>query len=425
MSFAPSHLPHVFGLLDIGTSKIVCLMLEHVSAPDERPYRIIGFGHQRSRGLKASVIVDADAAEDAVRTTVAQAQHMAGVGLEHVVIAAACGRLMSTHVAAGLTLAPPNFPGRRIAQSDVDQVLEAGRTHAERDDRAVLNLNTLGARVDHRPHSGDVTGASGYHLSLDVHAVAADRAPLQHLLHVVERCQLHVMAIAAAPLAAAYAVTTPEQRHAGTVVIDMGAGSTGLAVFVAGALVCAHVVPIGANHLTFDLIRALGISHTEAERIKKNYAIEALAHATQSETTIDLAHGATNAEAVSASIKQVTRADISKIFTSRLDGLFRQLGHRIEQLALPQPQHGDVVLTGGGSLMSGLPSLAAAVLARPVRIAAPGPHCALPASLQHPTFATAAGLESIAVNAALGLRLDTRTPPVRFKANGTGLRQSF
>ena len=425
MSFAPSHLPRIFGLLDIGTSKIVCLMLEHSPTPMGIPFRIIGVGHQVARGLKASVIIDSDAAEEAVRSTVSQAQHMAGLTLEHVVIAAACGRLTSTHIAAERDLSLLPASARGVAPEDVELLLNAGRSYAERDDRAVLNINALAARIDGRTLSGDAHGAVGAHLSLDVHAIAADRAPLRNLMHVVERCGLQVIAVAAAPLAAAYAVTTPEERNAGVTVIDMGAGSTKLAVFIAGAPICAHVVPIGSNHLTFDLMRAFDLPLTEAERIKKNYAIQPLAHAAQTETISDFPRDDTHVEASSASAKQVTRADITDILTSRLDALFGQLLSRIDQLAIPRELLGGIVLTGGGSLLAGLPVFATSIFGGLARIAAPAAHGMLPRALLHPAFATAAGLHVVAMNPKLGLRFDTYAVPVRQHANPTSLRRSF
>jgi cell division protein FtsA len=424
MSNAPPYLPHVLGLLDIGTFKIVCVML---AADAQVPgYRIIGVGHQRARGLKASVIVDADAAEETLRAAVTQAEHMAGQTLENVIVAAACGRLMSTHVAAGLDLAAAAPSGRAVTAADIDRLLAAGRTHAERDDRAVLNINVIAAQLDGTPISQLEIGASGQRLSVDVHAVTVDRSPLRHLMHVVERCQLNVLAIAPSPIAAALAVTSFDERQARVIVIDLGAGSTGLAVLMAGAPVLAHVFPIGGNHLTFDLMRALGTSFTEAERIKKNYAMQGSAHAARDDAIAYLGHDNTHAEADQATTKQVMRADISQILTSRLDALLRQVLLRLDQFAPLSVLNCDVVLTGGGSLLQGLPELAATVLGRPVRLGMPTADEFLPKALSQPAFATAVGLEHFARHTDLGLRFDIADRHMtRTGTSGTNLRQSF
>ncbi len=424
MSNAPSHLPHVLGLLDIGTFKTVCLML--AADAYEPGYRVIGVGHQRSRGLKASVIVDADAAEETLRSTVTQAEHMAGRSLENVIVAAACGRLMSTHVAAGLDLVAADGKSRSVTATDIDRLIAAGRTHAERDDRAVLNVNAIAAHLDGTALPHMAVGDSGRRLSVDVHAIAVDRAPLRHLMHVVERCHLNVIAMAPSPMAAAFGVTSPVERQGRVAVIDLGAGSTGLAVFMAGAPVLAHVFPIGGNHLTFDLMRALGTSFTEAERIKKNYAIEGTAHAARDDAIAYLGHENTHAEADQATTKQVTRADIFTILTSRLDAVLRQVLLRLDQFALSRELSCDVVLTGGGSLLQGLPELAAAVLGRPVRLGTPGTDGVMPRALGQPAFATAAGLEHFARRADLGLRFDIADRrSIRMTTTGTNLRHSF
>ena len=418
----------ILGFLDIGTSKIACLMLGRSGTGDG--YQVIGFGHQKSRGLKASVVVDADAAEDAVRATIAQAEHMSGAPLASTMLAAACGRLTSTHAAVSLDLDGPSRAGGAVSAPDIDRLLEAGRTHAERDDRAALNINSLTTYVDGQAVQGSAVGLRGHRLSLDVHSIAADRGPLRHLLHLAERCQLRVQALAPAPLASALAVTTATERHLGITIVEFGAGSTGLSLFVGGNLVCAHVFPIGSNHLTFDLMRALGTTITEAERIKKNYAIQILAHPAQDDHVVYQPRGDNHAEttpdhAGAVPTKQVTRAAISSILTSRIDALLRQVLQRIDQLAIPHHLCGDVVLTGGGSVLTGLLPLAETIMGRRVRLGAPLAHTGLPQTLLHPAFATVAGLVLVAQDRRLGLRLDTHRPIQSSLASELSLRQSF
>ena len=421
----PPSQPPVLGLLDIGTSKIACLMVSRI--PDALSGRdnttVIGFGHQKSRGLKAGVIVDAEAVEDAVRATVAQAEHMAGVTLEDVILSAACGRLHSTHIAGNLQLDAETGRGRSVDARDIERLVEAGRAHIEGDDRAVLNANAIGCRVDDRYVSGLAIGATGRKVSLDVHVVSADRAPVRHMLHAAERCQLRVIAIAAGPLAGALAVSTIEERQLGIAVVELGAGTTGLTVFAHGNLVCAHVFPIGSNHLVFDLMRVLNIGITEAERIKKNYAIQSLAHPPSDETVLFQPRGDDHAKTTAVQTKQVTRATISDILTKRLSSLFGMVRPRLDQFAGAPVDDSTVILTGGGSLLSGLPGIATSSLGRHVRVGAPLAHTILPHALLHPAFATIAGLEIIARDPNSGLRLENLNATV---ATGAPmLRRSF
>ena len=400
MSTETQVLPPILGLLDIGTSKIVCMMLARRAAAG---HALIGVGHQISRGLKASVIVDADAAEDAVRATIAQAEHMAGASLEEVIVSAACGRFQSSHITAGLDLA-----GRAVSAADVDRLIQAGRAHAERDDRAAMHVNQVAARLDGNPCTNDSIGRAGSHLALDVHAVSADRVPIRHLLHITERCQLKVLAIAPAPLASALAATTIEDRHRGTTVIDFGAGTTSLAQFANGCLVAIHVIPIGGNHLTYDLTKALGTSISEAERIKRNYARVDAAHLGADDTVQYQSGGDDHAHT-----RQARAADISTIVTSRIDALLRQVSERLQQWASPASRRGELVLTGGGSLLAGLCERTATSLERSARLSAPLRNDYGHVALRHPQFATVAGLEAFVLDRQLGLRLDAASPVVR------------
>ncbi len=422
MSVAPYATPEILGLLDIGTSKIVCLLLARsgsggaVDAGSADGYRVIGFGHQKSRGLKASVVIDADAAEDAVRATVAQAEQMAGTSMVDTVLSAACGRISSIHVTAAIELTSAVPGGRMVTPPDIERLMDAGRAHAECDDRAALDVGIINCNLDGRRATGSALGQHASRLSTDMHVVTADRSQVRHLLHVAERCQLRVVGIAPAPMACALAVTTAEERRRGVSVVEFGAGTTGLAVYVAGSLVCAHVFPIGSNHLTFDLTRALGTTITEAERIKKNYAIQFLAHPAADDTVSYQPRGIDHAETPSdrdemRPAKQVTRAAISSLLTSRLDALLRQVLRRIDDLAIPTHLRGPVVVSGGGSELGGLLAYADGVMSRwtncGIRLGVPLPETGLPRALLRPAFSTVAGLSLIARDRRLGLRLDT------------------
>ncbi len=399
------HPNQMLGLLDIGTAKVVCVLL--LREPSGA-VRVIGLGHQRSRGLKASVIIDADAAEDSVRATVAQAEQMAGVRVDDVVMAAACGRLASNHLATGLDL-----HGRAVVAADFEKLRDAGRAHADQEDRAPLHLEVMGARLDGHPVAGAVIGRQGQRLTLDIHLVSADRAPLRHLIHIAERCNLRVLAMAPAPLASAIAVTTPLERTQGVIVLDCGAGTTGLSLFSGGACVGVHVLQVGGNHLTYDVTRAFGLPLNEAERIKKNYAINELAHAVpEQRSALKHADAARPAGDVHASSKQVTRAAMITMFTTRVDALLQQIVQRIQRSGIPAERLGHVVLTGGGALLPLLAERATLALGRPVRLGAPFALSGWPQALLQPAFATVAGLQQVALYPALGLRLAVVSNPI-------------
>jgi cell division protein FtsA len=391
--------PHqILGLLDVGTAKVACVVLLREA---NGAVRIIGLGHQRARGLKASVIVDAEAAEDSTRAAVSQAEQMAGVRIEDVVMATACGRLASSNLATGLEL-----NGRAVAPADIEKLKDAGRAHVDQEDRAPLHLEVLGARLDGHPVAGAVIGRPGQHLALDLHLVSADRAPLRHLIHIAERCHLRVLAMAPAPLASGLAVTTAAERAEGVMVLDCGAGTTGLTLFSSGVCLGVHVLQVGGNHFTYDLTRAFGLPLNEAERIKKNCAIMKGAHAVpDSRSASEDAIEKRSAGDVHATTKQVTRADMISILTSRVDALLQQIAQRVQRSGLPADRLRTAVLTGGGALLPLLAERAASALGRPTRLAVPLALHGWPHALLQPAFATVAGLQQVALNPSLGLRL--------------------
>jgi cell division protein FtsA len=316
-------------------------------------------------------------------------------------MAAACGRLASNHLATGIDLG-----GRPVTTADIEKLREAGRAHADQDDRAPLHLEVMGARLDGHPVAGAVIGRQGQRVALDIHLVSADRAPLRHLIHIAERCNLQVLAMAPAPLASAIAVTTPLERAQGVIVLDCGAGTTGLSLFSGGACVNAHVVQVGGNHLTYDVTRAFGLPLNEAERIKKNYAIESIAQAVPEQlSALHNADTARPAGNVHASSQQVTRAAMITTLTTRVDALLQQIVQRIQRSGIPADRLSHVVLTGGGALLPLLLERATLALGRSARLAAPHSLNGWPLALLQPAFATVAGLQQVALNPALGLRL--------------------
>jgi cell division protein FtsA len=222
---------------------------------------VLGIGQQPSRGLKAGVVIELDAAEQSVRAAVAEAERAAGCELRQVLLAVACGRLKSTTFAADTKV-----EGRAVGEVDLARLLSAGRSYVERDGRALLHMNTIAYRLDGAQGIADPRGLAADTLSVDLHAVTADDAPLRNLVHVAERAYLSVTGLVPAPYASGLAVTTPHERRAGVLVLDFGAGTTSLALFVDGHLLASEVIPVGGHHISFDLARGLTTSLSEAER---------------------------------------------------------------------------------------------------------------------------------------------------------------
>jgi cell division protein FtsA len=379
-------------LLDIGTSKIVCMIV----AESELGWRLMGFGHQRSRGLKAGVVVDLEEAEDAVRTTVTQAEQMAGINIEEVRLAVACGRLKSLNFAARADAADGV-----VQDDDIARVMHAGRIYAERDGRCLLTMNRIGWRLDGVSGIVDPIGLAARKIEADLHAVTADDAPLRNILNVIERCRLGVAQLSVTAHASALAVTSDDERKLGVTVIDLGSGVTSIAEFIEGHLIGVHSIPVGGSHLTFDIARALSTGVAEAERIKTLHGTLVRAPSDQYEM---LPYHHISGDDVT--VAEIAKSELKDLIAPRIETMFGLVAERLDASAAVSAATSRIVLTGGASELVGLAVYAADILGRPTRVGRPYGFGGMPDSMCGPAFATVVGLLPLALDpeaAGLGL----------------------
>lgn len=369
----------VVGVLDIGTSKVCCLIV----APDAPAQaRVVGIGHQRSRGIKAGVVIDLSAAEEGVRTAVSQAERAAGVRLDEVVISVSCGRQRSSHFSAHAEVATGI-----VGDADIERLNAAARQYAERDGRSLIAMNRLGYRLDGAFGGSDPRGMAAGRVTADLHAVTADEPPLRNLMALVERCYLATAGLVPTAYASALAVTSEEERQLGVTCIDIGGGATAISVFSEGKLLLVDSLPVGGNHVTFDIARALTAPLAEAERIKTLYGTLIGARSDEHEVFSYSLAGEDE-----PAMHQATKAQLRCIVEPRIDGLLALVHERLERSGMGRHADERVVLTGGTSQLMGLGEYAADVVRRPVRVARPVPAAGLPASLCSASFATVLGL---------------------------------
>jgi cell division protein FtsA len=260
----------IVAALDIGTSKVACLIARLKPRVQQEPLRrrshaieILGIGHTRARGIKSGTVVDLAEAEEAVRHAVAAAERMAGVELDSVIASVSAGRLSSELFTATVHVAGPT-----VTPGDVERVLAAGSRHSLRDGRVVLHSLPIGYALDSARGIRDPRGMLGKRLGVDIHVVTADIAALRNLMLAVEHCHLTVEAMVATPYMAGLAVLADDEADLGAAVIDMGAGTTTIAVFCGGHLVHADGFAVGGHHVTMDLARGLNANIADAERLK-------------------------------------------------------------------------------------------------------------------------------------------------------------
>lgn len=379
----------IVGLLDIGTSKIACLIAALAPSEGSQPgsrARVLGVGHMRSKGLKGGVITDLAEAEAAIRATVAQAERMAHVTLEEVFVSVSCGRLQSSNFAA-----TADIEGVVVRLEDIDRLMGAARSYAERDGRALIHLNRIGFHLDGVAGSSDPRGMAAERLSADLHTVAADEGPVRNLLLVVDRCYLSVRALVAAPYASAIAATSEEERRLSVTCIDIGGGTANVAAFVEGHFIHAATVPMGGHHITYDIAHALQMPLAEAEQIKTLYGTMIPAQSDEHEAfSYALAGEEEGARG------RATKAQLAGIIRPRVANILGLVRERMDQAGVSALAGARVVLTGGTSGLVGLGEFAANTLGRPVRVAKPHQIGGLPQGVTSPAFSTVAGLLAVA-----------------------------
>jgi cell division protein FtsA len=376
--------------LDIGTSKIVCLIARLTPhAPQEvlrrrtHAVEVIGFSHTGARGMKAGNVVDLVEAEEAVRHAVDLAERSASRQIESAIVSVSAGRLASELFAASVDVTGP-----AVSDSDIARVLAAGSRRSVRQGRVVLHSLPIGFALDDARGIRDPRGMLGRHFGVDMHVTTTDGATARNLMLTVERCHLAVEAMVASPYVAGLSVLADDEADHGAAVIDMGAGTTTMAVFSSGRFIHADGFALGGFHVTMDLARGLSTSIYDAERIKTLYGSV-------------LAGGLDERDMISVPTvgvderdppQFVSRATLTRIIKPRVEEILEMVRDRLAASPFAAEPRSRVVLTGGASQLTGLPELATRILSRPVRVGRPLGVGGMPDDAKGAAFAVAAGL---------------------------------
>lgn len=359
--------------------------------PGTRPLgsilRIIGYGHQRARGMKSGVLIDLDAAESAVRDVVSQAEKMAGHRVENVVVSVSCGRLQSMNYTTSV-----NLNGGGVRPSHIDEVMVAGRDYAAEDGRAVLHLMPLGYTLDEATGVVDPLNLVGEMLELDLHAVTADVSPLKNIALLLERCHLRAARIMATSYASALAVADPSEIELGTTVIDIGGGTTKLALFANGYFVHSDAIAVGGDLISFEIAQALNCPLQEAERIKVLYgsAFSAGIELEGTDWEKPILYSIVGEGQVTEG--QISAAQLADIIRPRVQHILSLVTDRLNNSGFGAHSGQRLILTGGGSQLNGLTEFASEVFAKPVRLGAPPALEGLPNEMLGGAFASSIGL---------------------------------
>ncbi len=375
--------------LDIGTSKIVCLIARLMPAEASDTLRgrthrckILGIGHQRSRGIKGGAVVDMDEAEHAIRLTVDAAERMAGVQVESVIVNVTGGRLGSQHYNAKVQIG-----GAAVSERDVHRVLEAAAAQTASQGRAVLHSIPTGFSLDATHGIRDPKGMIGEELGAQMHVVGCDAAAIRNLMLAIERCHLDVEAMVATPYASGLSGLVDDEADMGTTLIDMGGGTTSIGVFSGGHVVHVDAIAVGGNHVTMDVARGLTIRLSDAERLKTLYG-SCIASTSDEREAIAISQVGEDGDHA----HHVPKSHLVRIIRPRIEEILELVRDRLTAAGLAPGARQRVVLTGGACQLTGLPEAARRILSSQVRIGRPLGIQGLPESAKSPAFSASLGL---------------------------------
>ena len=383
----------VIAILDVGTSKIACLVLRFDgdapaldgvgSMAGQSNFRIIGAATTRSRGVSFGEVAAMAETERAIRTAVQAAQKMAGVRVDHVIATLSGARPRSYGLDGEVEV-----EGGQVTGSDIGRVLAACEMPDYGDGREVLHAQPVNFALDHRSGLADPRGQIGQRLTTDMHLLTVDATAIENLLYCIKRCDLEVAGLASSAYVSGVSSLVEDEQELGAACIDMGGGVTGLSVFWRKHLIYADAVGMGGDHVTSDISKGLQISLSTAERLKTLHG-GVVATSIDDRDMIELG-GETGDFEIDR--RTVSRAELIGIMRPRVEEILEETRDRLDAAgfeALPSQQ---IVLTGGGSQIPGLDTLAPRILGQQVRIGRPLRVAGLPEKATGAAFASAVGL---------------------------------
>ncbi|MCB8837878.1 cell division protein FtsA [Aurantimonas sp. VKM B-3413] len=389
ISALPRRRSRVISVLDVGSEKISCLIarlrprLAGEMLPDRtHTIEVIGVGHHRSRGIKAGVVVDLDAAEQAIRQCVDAAERMAGLAVESLIVSVTAGRLKSQRGSATVPV------DGTVTAADVGRAnADAARISLD-PARIALHSLVYDLALDGEAGLENAEGMTGEALRTDMHVLTAELTPLRNLEAAINRANLVVEAFVATPYASALSTMVEDEAAMGSACIDLGSGSTTIAIFQNGRFVYADSVAMGGSHITMDLARGLSIRPVDAERLKVMHGctLNELMDDSEPLQVAPLGEDGGDQPIV------VARSLVAKIIRPRVEETLELVRDRLAASGLGHVIGKRVVLTGGASQLAGLPDTARTILQRNVRLGRPLGVAGLNPSNKGPGFATSVGL---------------------------------
>ena len=363
--------------LDIGTSKITCVVAE--LKPDGR-MEVVGLGSQPSSGLKKGVVVNIEATVDAISRVIQEVELMAECKIRDVYTGIA-----GSHIRSFNSNGMVAIKDKEVSPLDVERVIETARAMPLPADQQILHILTQEFVIDGQDGVREPIGMSGVRLEVKVHIVTGAVSAAQNIVKCVRRCGLEVNDLVLQPLASSYAVLSEDEKDLGVCLIDIGGGTTDIAVWTQGAIRHTSVIPIAGDQITNDIAMALRTPTREAEDIKCKYGC-ALSQLADVHQNIDVA-GVDDRPS-----RSLSRRALADVIQPRVEELYELIQNELRRAGFEEVLSSGIVLTGGASVMPGMVELGEEIFHMPVRLGNPKYQGSLADVVQSPHFSTSFGL---------------------------------
>ena len=391
----------VIAVLDIGTYKVSALVLK-IEPANATPkaqgignlggqagFRVIGAGTTRSRGVAIGELAVMADTESAIRTALQAAQKMAQTRVDHVIVCLSGGNVRSYGLAGEVTL-----HSQTVTENDIARVLAACELPDYGLGRDVLHAQPINFALDHRTGLSDPRGQIGQRLACDMHLVTVDSALVQNICNCLKRCDVELAGIAASAYASGMAALVEDEQELGAACIDLGAGTSGVSIFIKKHLIYADTVRMGGAHVTSDIAKGLHVDLGTAERIK---TVHGGVQATSMDDREMIDIGADSGD-WEKDRRTASRAELIGIMRPRIEEILEEARARLDGAGFSSLRSQQVVLTGGGAQVPGIDGLAAKIFGQQVRLGRPMRVRGLPQAASGPAFASAVGLTLLATS---------------------------
>jgi len=363
--------------LDIGTSKVVAIVGE---LNDSNEIEVVGIGTHPSRGLKKGVVVNIESTVHSIQKAIEEAELMAGCDI-HSVYAGIAGNHIKSLNSHGIVA----IQDKEVSLNDVDRVIDAAKAVAIPADQKILHILPQEFLIDSQEGILDPIGMSGIRMEAKVHMVTGAESAAQNIIKCIERCDLEVDDIVLEQLASSYSVLTEDEKDLGSCLVDIGGGTTDIAVFQGGAIQHTAVIPIAGDQVTNDIAVSMRTPTQYAEEIKIKYAC-ALSQLANPDETIEVPSVGDRPP------RRLARQTLAEIVEPRFEELFSLIRNELRRSGFEESTPAGIIITGGSSKMEGAVELAEEIFHVPVRLGSPQYVEGLIDVVRNPIHATGVGL---------------------------------